>query len=97
MKQIELFYLTYCPYCDNARKAIAELKEENPSYQEIQILWIEESEEKELADSRDYYYVPAIFHEGKKLYEAKPGHSYQKIKACIQKALEAVMASSEVK
>ena len=95
MKQIELFYLTYCPYCVNARKAIEELKEENLSYQEIQIQWIEESKEKELADSRDYYYVPTIFYEGNRLYEAKPGHSYKKIKECIRKAFEAVIASTE--
>lgn len=95
MKQIELFHLTHCPYCINARRAIEELKEENPAYQEIQIRWIEETEEVELADSRDYYYVPTIFYGGKKLYEAKPGHSYARIKESIQKAFEMVVASKE--
>ena len=45
MEQIELFYLTYCPYCVNARKAIEELKEENPVYQSIRVRWIEETED----------------------------------------------------
>ena len=50
MKEIELFHLTRCPYCINARKAIGELLEENPAYAALSIRWIEESEEKELAD-----------------------------------------------
>lgn len=93
MKQIELFHLTHCPYCVDARKAIEELKAEHPSYREIGVRWIEETEEAELADSRDYYYVPTIFFGGKKLYEAKPGHSYSTIKENIQIAFETVAAS----
>ena len=30
MKKLTIFYLTECPYCANARKAIEELKEEHP-------------------------------------------------------------------
>ena len=32
MKELEIFYLTSCPYCINARKAIDELTAENPAY-----------------------------------------------------------------
>ncbi len=91
MKEIELFYLTYCPYCIHAKKAIAELLEENPSYADLQIKWIEESEEVELADSRDYYYVPTLFYEGEKLYEANPAHGYDTMKQNIHSALESVL------
>lgn len=93
MKEIELFYLRHCPYCVNARKAIAELLEETPAFTEIQVKWIEESEEAELANSRDYYYVPALYHDGKKLYEAKPAHSCSMIKDKIRSALEQVLQS----
>ena len=93
MKQVELFYLTHCPYCINARRAIEELTEENPSYKGIQVRWIEESEEVELANSRDYYYVPTVFFDGKKLYEAKPIHSYSMIKKHIRNAFDTVIAS----
>ena len=93
MKQVELFYLTHCPYCINARRAIEELKEENPSYKEIQVLWIEESEEADLANSRDYYYVPTIFFKGKKLYEAKPIHSYSVIKKNIRNAFDSIIST----
>ena len=61
MKEIEIFYLAGCPYCKNARKAIAELTEENPAYAGIGLRWIEESEEPALADARDYYSVPSLF------------------------------------
>ena len=70
MKEIELFHLDSCPYCINARRAIEELTEENPAFAGISVRWIEESEEPELADSRDYQYVPCIFYGEKKLYEA---------------------------
>ncbi len=95
MKQIELFHLTHCPYCVNARRAIEELKEEIPAYREIRVRWIEETEEAELADRRDYYYVPTIFFRGEKLYEARPGHGYSAIKENIRKALGTVAAAPE--
>ena len=93
MKEIELFHLTHCPYCVNARKAIDELKEENPEYQEIAIRWIEESEETELANSRDYYYVPTLYYKGEKLYEASPAHGYAVIKKNIKKAFDTVLSA----
>ena len=92
MKEIELFHLTHCPYCVNAKKAIAELQEENPDYRQIRIRWIEESEQPELADSRDYYYVPTIFYCGEKLYEARPTHGYDTIKGHIREAFDRVSA-----
>ena len=58
------------PHCLCARKAIEELKNENASYQEIRVRWIEESNEAELADSRDYFCVPTIFYRGEKLNQA---------------------------
>ncbi|MBQ4370456.1 MAG: glutaredoxin [Oscillospiraceae bacterium] len=93
MKQVELFHLTYCPYCVNARRAIEELREEDPAFGEIEVRWIEESEEKELADSRDYYYVPTVYYAGQKLYEARPTHSYSAIKKHIRKAFEQVLSA----
>lgn len=93
MKQIELFYLTRCPYCKKARQAIEELVRETPAYAEIEILWIEESEQPELANSRNYYSVPTIFFRGEKLYEAKPFHSYEIIKENIQVACDRILSA----
>ena len=91
MKQIELFYLTRCPYCINAKKAITELIEETPAYGEIEIQWIEEREHPELADARDYYAVPTVFYKEKKLYEAKRDHTFDVIKENIRAAFDAVL------
>ena len=92
MKEIELFYLSSCPYCRNAKKAIGELTQENPAYGEIKIDWIEESERPEIAEQRDYYSVPSIFWQGKKLYEAHFTHSYADIKRNIRTAFDTVLA-----
>ena len=88
MKELELFYLHGCPYCVMARKAITELTGETPAFGEIAIRWIEESEEPALVAGRDYYYVPSLFYQGEKLYEAQPGQSYETIREHIRAALE---------
>ena len=49
MREIEIFYLTGCPYCDSARRAVAELLQEEPAYRGLALRWIEENEEKALA------------------------------------------------
>ena len=92
MKEIEIFYLAGCPYCKNARKAIAELTEENPAYADIRIDWIEESEQPAIEEARDYYSVPTIFFNGEKLYEAHFTHSYADIKNNIRSAFDRVLA-----
>ena len=92
MKEIELFYLKSCPYCRNAKKAIDELTAEKPAYNDIQIHWIEESEQPQIAGERDYYSVPTIFWGGEKLYEAHFTHSYADIKSSIKTAFDRVLA-----
>ena len=93
MKEIEIFYLASCPYCINARKAVAELCEENPAYASLKLNWIEESEQPEIAEQRDYYSVPTIFWKGEKLYEAHFTHSYGVIKESIRKAFDEVLSA----
>ena len=90
MRELELFYLKNCPYCSKARKAIEELREENPAFAALPIRWIEESEEPELAASRDYYYVPALFCGENKLYEADPSQTYDTIREEIRSAFTSV-------
>ena len=92
MKEIELFYLTRCPYCKNAEKAIDALLLENPAYAEIKICRIEESEHPEIANERDYYSVPTVFYRGEKLYEAKPFDSYDVIKDSLRAAFDRVLS-----
>ena len=37
MKKITMFHIEECKYCDYARQAIAELREENPDYKNVEI------------------------------------------------------------
>lgn len=88
MKELELFYLTGCPYCINAEKAIKELTQEDPEFAEVPIRRIEETLQPELTVGRDYYYVPTIFMGEKKLYEARPGQGYETIKENVRRSLQ---------
>ncbi|WP_050638029.1 glutaredoxin family protein [Candidatus Stoquefichus sp. SB1] len=66
---MKLFYLENCPHCKRARAWMEELYQENSAYRQIPIEMIEESQQAELADSYDYYYVPCFFDGDQKLHE----------------------------
>lgn len=66
---MKLFYLENCPHCKRARSWMEELYQENSAYRQIPIEMIEESQQAELADSYDYYYVPCFFDGDQKLHE----------------------------
>ena len=93
MKTLTLFYLEDCPYCRNARRALKELGEENPSYEKIAIDWIEESHQPQIAEQYDYYYVPAVFFGKDKLYEARPSESYLACKDKLREVLDSALAA----
>ena len=91
MKKILLFHLDDCPYCHYARRALKELVQENAAYGTVEVEWIEERRHPEIAAKYDYYYVPTIFFEGVKLYEASPSEGYSEVKAQIRAALDKVL------
>ena len=91
MKKLTLFYLETCPYCINAKKALKELGEEKAAYAAAEIEWIEESRQPSLAESYDYYYVPTVFLDGEKLYEAHPGESFEACKDELRRCLDRVL------
>ena len=93
MHEIEIFYLTGCPYCENAIGAVAELMQAEPAYKTLTLRWIEETEERALADSYDYYRVPSLFYAGDKLYECSPFQGYEAIKAHLKAAFDRVLAA----
>ena len=80
-----------CPYCKGAKEALAELIEENPAYRQVAVDWYEESEHPEVVQGHSYYYVPSMFIDTEKLYEAQPGQSYDDIKAHVKAALDAAL------
>lgn len=67
-----------------------ELRTEQPAYAGVEIEIIDENEQPELAKAyaKDYYYVPSLFIEGHKVYEAQPGQDYDTIKAAVADAFE---------
>ncbi len=69
MKEITYFYLAGCPFCRKADKLIAELIEENPELAGIPITKIEETQNAEIAETYDYFYVPCLWIGKKKLHE----------------------------
>ena len=89
MKSVEIFYLRGCPYCVKARKALEELKEENGDYGRVPIRWIDEAEEVDYANEHDdYYYVPSVYYNSRKVFEAHPGDSFEKIRNGLKAALD---------
>ena len=93
MKTVELFYMPGCPYCAKAKKAIAELKEENAAYARVPVKWINEEEETDYAEEHDYYYVPTLYFDKEKRFEAHPGDSLERIKAGIKSVFDQALQS----
>ena len=92
MKELTMFYLDDCGYCQKARRALEELYAAEPAYREIPIRKIEESREPELAARYDYYATPTFYVGDEKLFEAHIGMSYDMIKAEVRRVLDAALA-----
>lgn len=82
-----------CPYCAKARKAIGLLQQEE-KYKDVKVEEIDETTQPELAApyGKDYYYVPSLFIEGEKQFEAKPGMDYDTIYAAVKEAFDKAKA-----
>ena len=95
MKAVKMFYLTQCPYCRQAARALAELAAEDSAYGTVAIEKIEESQEPEIANQYDYYNVPTMYVEEEKIYEAHPGESYAECKTQVKKGLDLALGRQE--
>lgn len=92
MKKITCFYLEHCPYCKHARKAVAELIEEDPAYGEVEIEWIEENEHPEIIAEYDYQATPTMFIGKEKMYESHLFESYDECRTHVKETLDAALA-----
>lgn len=86
MRKITLFYLKNCPFCKRALQYIAQKREEHPELRAVEIEMIEESEQPEVADAFDYYYVPTFYVGGEKVHEG--GIYADEVEAVLRRALE---------
>ena len=85
MKKITMLKIEGCPYCAAAFRAIDELKKNYTA--EIEI--IDKYFQPQLAKKfTDYYYVPTMYVDGKKIYEAHPGENYDECFANVKKVFE---------
>ncbi len=86
MKPIVMIILENCPHCKNARRWMAELRQENPQFQDIQVEMIDEKIHPEVTKTyTNYYYVPTYYLEGVKVHEGVP--TKEIVKEIFQKAL----------
>lgn len=92
MKTLTMIEMEGCPYCANAHRAMDALRAEG--YEGVTVEFIDENKEptKTQPFAGQYYYVPSIFMDGTKLYEAQPGQSYDKIFAEVKYAFDAARA-----
>lgn len=92
MKKITMFHINECKYCDFARQAIAELREENPEYNNVEIEMINENEHPEIIENYDYWSVPSLFIDKEKIFEAALFMPYETVcegvKLAFDRALE---------
>lgn len=88
--KLTLFYLPGCPHCKLALHLIDELKASDAKYAAIGVDMIDESREKALAESYDYWYVPCFFIGREKLHE---GHAeLEDVKTVFDRALASAKA-----
>ena len=90
--KITYFYMSGCPYCRHADNAIEELIKENPAYGEIEIDRINETLHPLKVRNFDYYYVPSMFIDKEKVYEANSSEGYDEIKAAVKGVFDKVLS-----
>ena len=88
MEKITMFHITECKYCDMARRAIGELREENPEYNSVEIEMINENEHPEIIDNYDYWSVPSLFIGKEKIFEAALFMPYETVKDGVRLAFD---------
>jgi len=69
MKEITMFMMKSCPYCQEALRLMNRLSSDNNAYKALTVNYIDENEQPELAEKYDYYRVPTYYVGGKKLHE----------------------------
>lgn len=91
LKKITLLKIDGCPYCRQAFNAIEKLKSENETFATLNIEIIDNYSDSAKTFAQDYYYVPSMFVDGKKIYEAHPGETFDECFANVQKVFKAAL------
>lgn len=86
MQELTLFYLESCPHCRRAFGYMDELCSEDERFAQIPVKKIEERQEKALADSYDYFYVPCYYIGDEKISEGSVNK--EDVRAVFNKVLD---------
>ena len=89
--KLTAFILPRCPYCLQMRELVEELRAERDELAAVEIEFIDESAQPELAERYDYYRVPSFFKGRDKLYEANPLWSRSEVKRMLEEMLTALL------
>ena len=94
MKKITLLKMQGCPYCAQAFAAIKEVKAVYPEFADVEVEIIDKHEQRDLAEkfADKYVYVPSMFIDDKKIYEATPGESYGECLINVKKVFRAAIS-----
>ena len=69
MKEITLFMMETCPFCQQAFRWMDEVVTEHPEYRTIPVRRIDERFDADYANQFDYYLVPTFYIDGEKVHE----------------------------
>ena len=87
-KKITMFHIKECKYCDMAKRAIEELREELPEYRDVEIEMIDEDEHPEIIANYDYWSVPSLFIGHDKIFEAALFMPYETVRDGVKLAFD---------
>lgn len=90
-KEIVYIFMKGCPYCRRADIFIEELRKAHPEYGDVKVTRLEDGSPEAQKYGKDYYYVPSMFVEGQKLYEAHPGETEEECRDLVRKTFEAAV------
>ena len=86
MKTVKFFYQRNCPFCRKAMRYIDEARAAHPELAAVTVEPIEETDEPEVGDRFDYYYVPTFFVGDVKVHEG--GILPDEVERVLRMALE---------
>lgn len=84
--EVLMMVMAGCPHCIRAREIMAELCAAHPDYATVPVKIVDETVEREFAESLDYYYVPTFFVNGEKMHEGRP------MREAIERVFQAALA-----
>lgn len=92
MKKITLIKMKGCMYCAQVLGAIKEVKEEYPEFANIEVEVLDKKTDARAKEFEGmYHYVPSMFVEGKKVYEAHPDETYGECLLNVKKIFRAAI------